>query len=153
MVSPWPNDSAAKGFPVSVKGVVLLGDKVALLLNPRGEWELPGGKLELGETPEQCVVREIGEELHLSLCIGPILDSWVYHIAAGVDVLIITYGFYPGSETRVTHSSEHRAAGLFDMDEVSGLNMPAGYKHSINNWWGQLSSRPLVSEPEADPSG
>jgi 8-oxo-dGTP diphosphatase len=28
-----------------------------------GEWSLPGGKLKLGETPEQAVVREVFEEL------------------------------------------------------------------------------------------
>src|SRR5438876_11981102 len=92
--SPRPHDNKAHRFPVSVKGIVYDDGRVVLLKNERDEWELPGGKLELGETPEACVVREIEEVLGLGVRIGTLLDSWVYHICEGVDVVILTYGSY-----------------------------------------------------------
>jgi 8-oxo-dGTP pyrophosphatase MutT (NUDIX family) len=36
-------------WPVSMKGVVLISSRVALVRNDRDEWELPGGRLEPGE--------------------------------------------------------------------------------------------------------
>jgi 8-oxo-dGTP pyrophosphatase MutT (NUDIX family) len=129
-----PQDNRAYRFPISVKGVVLHAERVVLLQNERDEWELPGGKLEPGESPEGCVIREIHEELGLPVSTGPLLDSWVYHIAAGVDVLIVTYGCYPAPFASVTHSPEHKAVGLFTLQEIQALCMPEGYKKSIQVW-------------------
>jgi mutator protein MutT len=132
--TPILRDNLAYRFPVSIKGVIFQGTKVILLKNERDEWELPGGKLELGETPEACVVREIEEELGLSVKVGPILDAWVYHIYEGVDVLIVSYGCYPEPFSKITHSPEHKAVGLFNLEEVKSLKMPGGYKRSIQRW-------------------
>jgi 8-oxo-dGTP pyrophosphatase MutT (NUDIX family) len=45
----------SNAFPVSAKGVVVRDGEVVLLRNERDEWELPGGRLELGEDLERCV--------------------------------------------------------------------------------------------------
>jgi 8-oxo-dGTP pyrophosphatase MutT (NUDIX family) len=122
-------------FPVSVKGVVIRDGRVLLLRNERDEWELSGGKLELGEDPAHCVAREITEEVGWTVTTGPILDAWQYHIRDGANVLIVTYGCHTSGNTAPVVSNEHKEVGLFTHGEAAALRMPEGYKKSIAAWY------------------
>jgi 8-oxo-dGTP pyrophosphatase MutT (NUDIX family) len=129
-----PTDNDAAHFPVLVKGVVIRGGRVILLKNERNEWELPGGKLELDETPASCVAREIREELQLDVEPTRLLDSWIYTIAAGVHVLILTYGCTETRENTAILADEHERFEWFPINDVDSLEMPEGYKASIRQW-------------------
>ena len=65
----------ATGRPlVWVVAAALINEKGEVLITERppgksmaGIWELPGGKMEEGETPEHALIRELKEELHIDV--------------------------------------------------------------------------------------
>lgn len=53
-----------------------------------GMWEFPGGKVEQGETPQECIVRELDEELGVASVAGEILITTTYSYPGGTIELI-----------------------------------------------------------------
>lgn len=127
-------DGAASGFPVSVKGVCLRSGRVLLVSNPRAEWELPGGKLEAGETPEDCLAREVAEETGLEASVGTLVDVWVYTVRPGLDVLVVTYGCDVASWPPDVVSPEGKAVTFAALDDLESIPLPAGYHRGIRRW-------------------
>ncbi len=56
-------------YRVSIKALILneTGKKFAVVLENNGLWEVPGGGLDWGESPTECITREIHEEMGLTV--------------------------------------------------------------------------------------
>lgn len=57
---------------------VLIAQRSQKMLLPY-KWEFPGGKVEIGEKDEDCIVREVKEELNLDILVKSKLTSVVHH--------------------------------------------------------------------------
>ena len=110
--------------------------KVVLLENERGEWELPGGRLEVGEGTRECVAREILEELNLEVEVGPLLDAWVFEVLPGSRVLVLAYGCFVEGLGGMARSAEHSELGVFGLGELEDIALPEGYARVVRLWAG-----------------
>ena len=65
-----------------VAAIIINNGKVFATQRGYGEfkdsWEFPGGKIEIGETPEQALVREIQEELDTQINVKEKIDTVEY---------------------------------------------------------------------------
>lgn len=65
-----------------VAAIIYDGDKVFATQRGYGDWkdwwEFPGGKIEVGETPEEALGREIREELAAEIAVGDLLTTVEY---------------------------------------------------------------------------
>lgn len=82
-----------------------------------GFWELPGGKVELGESPEECLERELIEELEMTADVRELLATTTYHYEHGSFELLAF---------RVRRTSDYRllvhdAARWVSLDEASEM--------------------------------
>ena len=67
-----------------------------------GHWEFPGGKLESGETPQDCIVREMAEELGIPATAGEVIAQSVYEYPSGAINLIAVHVTLHKTDFRLT---------------------------------------------------
>lgn len=103
---------------ISVTAAIIIRDNLILAARKRaglhlaGYWEFPGGKLEEGEDPRECLARELEEELGIRCEVGEFLTESVFA--------------YPGKTVRLLGYLTSHTGGNFrlsDHDELRWLEV------------------------------
>ena len=86
-------------------------------------WEFPGGKMELGESPEEALKREIREELSTEISV----DEFLCTVEYDYPKFHLTMHCYLCSLlTEALHLKEHEAAKWLSKDELDSVKwLPA----------------------------
>ncbi len=131
--------------PLSVKGVVTDEGRALLLLNGRGEWDLPGGRPEPGEAHRAALKREVREETGLEVEVGDALDEHLFEVLPGRFVRILPFAWRLATTGEVSLSPEHVEARWLPLGDpgeiVAGHRLPACYRAAIR----QVADQPRSS--------
>ena len=94
-----------------------------------GLWEFPGGKIEDGETPKECMARELKEELEIEVEVGTLITSNKHRYPNGIFELLVY---------KVEHISgnfilnDHDEVKWITIDEISKFDFPPANTPIIN---------------------
>ncbi len=131
-----------KKIDIGVKALILNKGKFLVMHNngvKEDLWELPGGRMEFGETAEETLKREILEETGLAVKPIKLIDTWNlvredYQIAGIIYLCQLEAG-----EVRL--SDEHDAFKWIDTDEESLKMMYDVFRIRMVNWnWNEITA-------------
>ena len=111
------NNSAIKQVTAAIimqNGKVLIAQRAAtdrLAL----KWEFPGGKVEAGETPQECLMREIKEELGLDITVAGHYMTSVFRYETGIIELMAFFSAIIGGTISLNVHADAQWVSLQDL--------------------------------------
>lgn len=107
---------------ISCNGKILIAQRSRHKVPPL-MWEFPGGKLEAGETLQQCLKREIKEELNLDIEVGDLYMTTCHQYEFGSFELNV---YSAQSRTQeVGELNSHEAVRWIDISELDNFEFSA----------------------------
>lgn len=73
------------------KAIIEHGGKILIVQDDKGKWQLPGGRLHIGEQPVEGLKREIKEELDVEIEPIRIFDIFVFTSASGRSHFVVVW--------------------------------------------------------------
>ena len=119
---------AQKPLALSVKVIVQDDADRSLLLrrsqasrNNKGKWDLPGGKVDAGETFDDALLREVEEETGLAVELDRVIGAAESDLPDRKVVYLVLRGRVTGG--RLTLSSEHDDSAWVDRPDLVDMDV------------------------------
>ena len=80
------------------------------------------------------LAREFEEELAIQINVATPIDSYIFEVLPERNVRIVTYGCTLAGSFAPRISDEHTEYCVCPIDELGTLNLPSGYRQSIERW-------------------
>jgi len=102
--------------------ILIQDDKVFIGQRKSGKqmanlWEFPGGKLEDGETQQECLIREMREEFGVEVAVRDYFGESVYHYEHGSIKLVAYLVDWTGGEMSLSDHKDCRWVSFNDLED------------------------------------
>lgn len=123
-------------FFFSTKALIISDNKfLALYSNINGEkkWDIPGGRMEFGETAEETLKREIYEELGVTVKPIKLIDTWNYMHSENFQITGIIY-YCEINSNEINLSDEHDGYEWIDIDHIFEIFTDKTFSNRMHGW-------------------
>ncbi len=129
---------------VAQKAIIEHEGKILLLRNHGREvWELPGGRLQVGEEPRAGLARELKEELHVDVVIGAPIDVGTFMLKkTGEPHFIVIYAatLTDASAQLVTPPEEIEEIRWVTREEIESADIWDEYKKALQTYFKKVTT-------------
>ena len=120
------------------RGKVLAAQRSVIMPLP-GKWEFPGGKVEAGEDPEDCLIREIREEISIEISIFGSLRSSDHSYSPEKIIRLIPFlATWESGEIRLLEHQQVTWLGLEELFSVDWAEADVPIVHELQEKWVKL---------------
>ncbi|MBM3425974.1 MAG: (deoxy)nucleoside triphosphate pyrophosphohydrolase [Bacteroidetes bacterium] len=105
-----------------------------------GYWEFPGGKVEVGESPENCLIREIREELSIEIHICAAFTPVMHAYPTKQIQLIPFLATWHGGSLKLTEHAQSQWLTKEDLLSLDWAPADLPIVQEVRAKWGELPS-------------